>query len=465
MSVDGAHPYFACSAPAERSDLLAALGMADIEELYAAVPSRMRLPELLRLPGPIPAETELLRHVERVLEGDRRVPLHGCFRGGGCWPHAVPDVCTEIVDRAEFRTAYWGNQYSDHGKYQAFFEFASLMAELLELDAVSLPTYDWGNAAAISVRMAARITGRRRVLLAGDIAPERRRIINNYCMPDLAVDVVPASAEDGGIEAEKLANALDDDVAAVYAELPSWLGLIDIGIEHVGELAHGAGALLVAGVDPISLGVLAAPPSYGADIVCGDIQPLGVGMQFGGGLAGFIATPDEERYVAEFPTYLIGLASTAVPHELGFGFVAWERTSYVRREAGKDFAGTTTANCAIAAAVYLSLLGPRGIAETGVTIMERARYAAERLAEIPGVVVPHRERAFFKEIVASFDRSGRSVAEINDRLHSRGLLGGLDLSDIRPDLGQSALICVTEAHDREDIDALIEAVREAVIEP
>jgi glycine dehydrogenase subunit 1 len=437
--------------------MLAEIGLADVDDLYAAVPAHLRPARPLDLPEAIPAEAQLVRHVGSLFEGDVRVPLHRCFRGGGCWPHAVPDICTEILDRAEFRTAYWGDQYSDHGKYQAFFEYASLMGELLDLDAVSLPTYDWGNAAAIALRMTARITGRRRLVLAGDIGPDRDLIIRNYCQPDLVVDVIEATPETGAIEEP----VIDESVAGVYVELPSFLGLIDVGVPELCAQAHAAGALVVVGVDPTSLGVLAPPSAYGADIVCGDLQPLGAGLQFGGGLAGFIATSDDELYVSEYPTYLIGLTSTAQPGEHGFGFVAWERTSYVRREAGKDFAGTTTANCAIAAAVYLSLLGPAGIAELGTSIMERSRYAAHRLAELPGVTVPYLDRPFFKEIVVNFDPARVTVATVNEQLHQRGFLGGLDLSGLPGARGQSALVCVTEVHAREDIDALVDAIRDA----
>jgi glycine dehydrogenase subunit 1 len=456
-----AHPYFAGSVDSERAAMLDALGLDHVSELYAAIPEPLRLARALDLPPAITSEADLARHLQDVLGQDPATPLHRCFRGGGCWPHVVPAICSEILDRAEFRTAYWGGPYSDHGKYQAFFEYASLMGELLELDAVSLPTYDWGNAAATCIRMAARITNRTRVVVIGDVAPERLRIIENYSKPDLTV-VRVASNAGGLVHLEAAAAALDPTTAAVYVEVPSYLGVIDDHVEELCALAHSHGALIVAGVDPISLGVLAPPSAYGADLACGDLQPLGVGMHYGGGLSGFVASADERHIVAEYPTYLIGRTPTTIEGEHGFGFVAWERTSYVRREAGKDFSATTTANAAIAAAVYLSLLGPVGMRELGLGIIGRASYAAERLSALPGVSLPLAGAPHFKEIVVNFDAGGVTVAGVNDALHDRGFLGGLDLSEQRSDGAQNMLLCVTEAHRREDIDALVDAVADIV---
>ena len=224
--------------------------------------------------------------------------------------------------------------------------------------------------------------------------------------------------------------------------------------------ARAAGALGIVGVDPISLGVLEAPPRYGADIVCGELQPLGVHMHFGGGVAGFIATPDEERFVGEYPTFLIGLDRTE-QGEWGFGEVAWERTSYVQRGDAKDFAGTTQGLWAIAVAAYLSLLGPHGLAELGEGLMQRTRYAAQRLAEVDGVRSPRLAGTPFKELVVAFDDTGSTVAEVNAALRRQGIFGGHDLSGDFPELGQCALYSFTEQHTQADIDRLVAALAAA----
>jgi glycine dehydrogenase subunit 1 len=216
------------------------------------------------------------------------------------------------------------------------------------------------------------------------------------------------------------------------------------------------------GVDPLSLGVLEAPGRYGADLVCGELQGLGTHMHFGGGLAGFVASPDEERYVAEYPTFLIGLSPTTVEGEYGFGEVVWERTSYVQRGDSREYAGTTQNLWAIGAAVYLALLGPQGIAELGRGILQRVRYAAARLAELPGVRAPALSAPCFKELVVDFSETGRTVSEVNRELRERGIFGGHDLSGELPELGQSALYCVTEVHTKADLDRLADALAEVL---
>ena len=436
--------------------MLAHIGVAAIDDLYAAIPPALRVQGRLDLPTALPSEYELERHIAGLLSGDSDPDRLLCFLGGGCAAHHVPALVEEIVGRAEFLTAYWANAYSDHGKYQAFFEFASLLGELLDLDAVSQPTYDWGMAAGVSLRMACRATGRSRVLVSDGVGGERGEIIRTYLAPDIEIVRVPAIAGAGTLELAALSDSISEDVAAAYFETPTYLGAIETGTGEAIELLHAAGALAVVGVDPISLGVLVSPATLGADIVCGDLQSLGVPMLYGGGLSGFIATRDEERFVREYPTFLIGRTDTVVPGEHGFGLVATERTSYMRREQGKDFGGTTTALWGIAAAVYLSMLGASGIRELGEGIVQRRAYAAQQLAQIDGVSLPAAGVARFKEFPVSFAGTGSTVDEINRRMLELGILGGHALSE------HEALYCVTEVHTQADIDRLVAVVAGAV---
>lgn len=454
-----AHPYIPNSAPAIKAELMAELGIESVDELYASVPERLRVPGLLSLPPALESEWALERHVTGLLARNAPCSELLSFLGAGCWQHYVPAICDDVAERAEFLTAYWGGTYTDRGKYQAFFECASLVGELVELDAVSLPVYDWGSAAAVALRMAGRVTGRRRVIVAQTLSPERRATILTASAPDLDVELLGGPT---GVGPDALAAALGDDVAAVYVEVPSYLGVVDGRIPDHCRLARQAGALSVVGVDPISLGVVAPPGEYGADIVCGELQPLGVRMDFGGGLAGFLATRDEPDLVGAFPTFLIGAAPTDVPGEIGFGLVDFERTSYIRRDQGNDYGGTTTGLHAITAAAYLSLVGADGLRELGRGIMQRSRYAAAQLGLIDGVRAPAIDAPFFKELVVSFGETGRTVAEVNAHLLERGILGGKDLSSELPELGESALVCVTERHTKADIDGLVAAVAEAV---
>jgi glycine dehydrogenase subunit 1 len=210
------------------------------------------------------------------------------------------------------------------------------------------------------------------------------------------------------------------------------------------------------------LGILTPPVEYGGDIVCGDIQPLGMHMQFGGGHAGFIATRDEEAYVMEYPSRLFGIAPTSVPGEYGFGDVAYERTSFAVREEGKEWVGTAAALWGITAGVYLALMGPQGMAEMGEGIMARSHYAMAHVTRIEGVKAPLFRSPHFKEFVVNFDGTGKAVAEINKALLARGIFGGKDLTQEFPELGNSALYCVTEVHTKDDIDQLVAALKEVV---
>ena len=217
------------------------------------------------------------------------------------------------------------------------------------------------------------------------MSPDRLAVVRNYCHPVMSVEPVGHHKETGLLDLDDLKAKLTQDTAAVYFENPSYLGFIETQGEAISSAAHADGALSVVGVDPISLGVLKPPSRYGADIVCGDIQGLGNHMYYGGALGGFIATRDEEKFVMEYPSRLFGIARTSVAGEWGFGDVAYSRTSFDDREKGKEFVGTAAALYGIAAAVYLALMGPQGMRELGTHILQKARYAAMKLAEIPGV--------------------------------------------------------------------------------
>jgi glycine dehydrogenase subunit 1 len=278
-----AHPYIPNSAPAARADMLRAIGVESPDELYAAIPPDLRLQRSLDLPRPLLSELDLRRHIEQVLSKNKSCADHLSFLGGGCWQHYVPAVCDEVVSRAEFLTAYGGDTYADLGKYQAIFEFQSLIGELVGMEVVSTPTFDWAAAASSAVLMAARITGRRAILVPRTMGPERFAHMRNFTLPWAELRPVDFDPATGLLDLGSLRGRLAPDVAAVYFENPSYLGIIEPQGQTIAELAHAAGALSVVGVDAISLGVLAPPSEYGADIVCGDVQSLGAHMQYGGG--------------------------------------------------------------------------------------------------------------------------------------------------------------------------------------
>jgi len=456
------HPYIPNSVPETREEMITRIGAESVDELYEDVPEKLRLNRLLDLPQPLLSEVELTKHVTRILSKNVTCREFVSFLGGGCYDHHVPAVCDEINQRSEFLTAYAGEPYDDHGRFQALFEYQSMMGELLDMDVVNVPTYDGLQAAATAVRMAIRITGRRRILVAETINPQGLSKMRDYCGPSIAVDRLTVDPQTGQLDPVHLEENLSSETAAVYFENPSYLGVLEAHGDEIAALAHKAGAICVVGVDPISLGVIAPPASYGADIVCGDIQSLGMHMQYGGGHAGFIATRDEARYVMEYPSRLFGIAPTCVPGEYGFGDVAYDRTSFAKREEGTEFVGTASALWGITAGVYLALMGPKGMQELGVGIMQRARYLMTQLDAIDGVTAPLFDAPHFKEFAVNFDGTGRSVAEINEGLLGDWIFGGIDLSDAFPPYGASALYCVTETHTQADLDSLVHALRRVV---
>jgi glycine dehydrogenase subunit 1 len=296
--------------------------------------------------------------------------------------------------------------------------------------------------------------------------PERLAVARTYAgAPELAGHIeltsVAQSRTTGQIDRDDLQAKLSEEVAAVYFENPSYLGLIESEAADIAQMARNTGTETIVGVDPISLGVLSAPGSYGADIAIGSTQPLGVHMNGGGGAGGFIATRDEESYARQYPTLQISITDTVVPGERAFGLLLFEQSSYGSRENANDWTGNSVYLWAIANAVYMSLMGPQGFADIGQTIIQRSHYAANRINEIDGVEVIW-DRGFFKEFVVRFEGADRSVAEINRALLDHGIFGGKDLSQEFPDLGKAALYCVTEVHTVEDLDRLAEAIAQVI---
>ena len=456
------YPYIPNSAPSIKEEMLEQVGAKSADEFYADIPENLRFRAKLDLPPPLLSEYALKRHVDGMLDKNITAGEALSFLGAGCYQHHVPAVCDEVNQRGEFLTAYAGEPYDDHGRFQTLFEYCSMMGELLNMDVVNVPTYDGFQATATALRMATRITGRRRALLCGTISPDKLSKIRDYVKSTMEIELLSYDSRTGQLDLDALEAAISPCTAAVYFENPSYLGFIETEGTAIARIAHEHGALCVVAVDPISLGILAPPADYGADIVCGDIQSLGIHMQYGGGHAGFIATHDEEKYVMEYPSRLFGIAPTRVPGEYGFGDVAYERTSFAVREEGKEWVGTAAALWGITAGVYLALLGPQGMVELGEGSMVRARYAMMQIDEIEGVKAPVFRTPHFQEFVVNFDGTGRTVAEINAGLLARGIFGGKDLSAEFPELGQSALYCVTEVHTQADIDRLANKLREVV---
>ena len=462
MSVKGfkSHPYIPNSVPEVEREMLKELGLTALEELHAEVPQEIILKDQMNIPAAFGSEYELRRHVEGVLKQNKSCADNLNFLGAGCWQHYVPALCDEINGKGEFVTAYGGESYNDFGRFQSLFEYESLMAELVDMEVVNVPTMDWAQAASTAIRMGSRIANRPQVLVAGSIDREKLAVIKNYCTPDLEISEVAFDPATGCMDLADLKAKLSDKVGVVYFENPSYLGTLEVQAKEIAGAAHAAGAQCVVGVDPISLGVMAAPRAYGADIVCGDLQPLGIHMNYGGGQSGFMATMDDPKYVLEFPSRLFGICRTNTEGEYAFGDVAYDRTSFGHlREKAKEYVGTQSALWGITAGVYLATMGPQGMREVGETILANAQYAAQEVSKLANLSIRF-STPFFKEFVVDFSKTGKTAAEVNKALLGKGIFGGKDLSRDFPALGQCAMYCVTEVHTKEDIDRLVSALGE-----
>jgi len=210
------HPYIPNSAPEVQAKMMEEIGIRDIDELYTDIPSSLRFTGKMDIPEPLPCEYDLKRHMNRILAKNNSCEENLNFLGGGCWQHYVPAICDEVNHRSEFLTAYAGEPFEDHGRFQALFEYASMMGELLDMDVVNVPTYDWGQAASTSIRMAARITGRSQALVADTIAPDRLSAIRNYCKSFVEIVMVNHCPDTGKMDIEDLRSKLSPETAAFY---------------------------------------------------------------------------------------------------------------------------------------------------------------------------------------------------------------------------------------------------------
>lgn len=451
------YPYIPNSSEAVRREMLERIGASSVEEIYSFIPDEVRMKKPLDIPAPFTSELELKKHMDGILAQDSTCEENISFLGAGCYDHYVPTICDEINGRSEFLTAYSGDTYADHGKCQAFFEFSSMMGELLDLDVVSFPTYDGGQAASTALMMSRRINGRSKALVPENMNPSLLSQMKCYCEGMQLIGV--KAKENGQLDLDDLKAKLGEDVAAVFIQNPCFLGFFEEQGREIGELAHGVGAEYVVYADPSSLGVAEPPADYGADISCGEIQPLGIHMSYGAGLGGYLATRQEEKYVMNYPHHLHNIFKNS-KGQFGYSRALPERTSYYVRDKGVEYLGTCVGLWTVTAAVYLALMGPEGMRELGENILYKSNYAQKKLASLKGVTMPYAASHSFMEFVLDLNGTGKSVAEINRALRKKHIFGGYDLSREMPQLGQCMLVCVTEKTSLRDIDKLADALAE-----
>lgn len=257
-------------------------------------------------------------------------------------------------------------------------------------------------------------------------------------------------------------KAVSDRTAAVYIENPSYLGFIETQVDEISKKTHSHGALFIVGVDPTSLGILSSPGDYEADIVIGEAQPLGNSMNFGGPLLGMFACRDDIALVRQMPGRIIGMTTTQDRTKDGFCMALQTREQHIRREKATSNICSNEALCGLASAVYMALLGPEGLRELGETVMYNANYALTLLSKTDGITAPVFKSTHFKEFTVNFDEASLSVKDVNQKLLERRIHGGKDVSNEFPELGQTALYCVTEMHSKDEIESLADALEDIV---
>jgi glycine dehydrogenase subunit 1 len=321
--------------------------------------------------------------------------------------------------------------------------------------------YDWATGLGEAARMASRLTRKTTILVHALISPNRLSVMKAYTEPAGITTVqVDYDKTTGQLDLEDLKEKMDDKTAAVYIENPSYLGFVEEGVEAIAEVAHDSKALFIVGVDPISLGLLKPPGEYDADIVIGEGQPLGNHMNYGGPLLGLFACRNEPKMIRQMPGRMIGLTETLEGSKRAFAMTLQTREQHIRREKATSNICSNQALCALASAVYLSLMGPKGIRELAEVVASRARYAMRRIGKLPGVRAPVFNSFHFKEFTVKF--RAKSVNEAHLGLLDRSIHGGKSLVKEFPELEETALYCVTEMHTKRDIDRLVSVLGEVL---
>jgi len=405
------------------------------------------------LPEPL-SEMEVLRKLDGILEKNKELRL---FCGGGVYKSYVPAVVDEIVSRSEFYTSYTPYQPEiSQGLLQSLFEYQSMIAELLGMEVANSSMYDWGTSIAEAMLMASRVTRRRRVLLPENISPERRAVVETYISGKLKIDEYSYSRETGQANIEEISEKIGEDVAALYVENPTFLGPIEERVEEIGEIVHKAGALYVVGVDLLSLGLLRSPGDYGADIAVGEGQPLGNHMNFGGPLLGVFACRGDMKLIRNMPGRLIGMTESKSGVR-GFVMTLQTREQHIRRERATSNICSNEALCALATAVYLSLIGPKGLKRIGERILSNSIYLRRKINRELGLDSPIFNSKHFRDFTVKYPVE---VSKINELLLERGIQGGIDLEAIG--LNRVSLLSVSETHNKEDLDFFLSSLREVL---
>jgi len=431
--------------------MLKAIGVKSIEDLFGNIPKGHRLSKPLDLPGPL-SEIDLIRHMEGL-----QSPIFTSFLGGGAYDHFIPAVVSHLASRSEFYTAYTPYQAEiSQGTLQAIFEFQTLMCQLTGMEVSNGSMYDGASSLAEAVLMAHRITGRKKILLSQAIHPEYRKVIQTYIDPDeQEIVLIPYLQKEGRTDEETLVQFLDQDVSAVVIQNPNFFGVIE-DLQTIGERVHQKDGLMIAGFsEAIAYGMLRPPGEFGADIVAGEGQSLGLSLSFGGPYLGIFTT--KEKFIRNMPGRLVG-ETVDLEGKRGFVLTLATREQHIRRERATSNICTNEGLCALMATIFLSCFGKKGLSELALMNLSKAEYAKKAASQMEGCRVAF-SFPTFNEFVLEIDKDPEKVLE---RIKEEGILGGLPMRNFYPELDHHLLITVTEMVTKEEIDRWAEALEGAL---
>ena len=430
----------------DREEMLAAIGVASIDELFAQIPEEVRLDRELDVPPALP-ELALLRYFETLAAKNAHTNVELSFLGAGIYDHHVPAIVDPILGRGEFLTAYTPYQPEmSQGVLQAIFEYQTAICELTGMDVSNASGYDGFTVAADACFIAKHVTGRSRVVLAETLNPQVREVVKTYA-PGFGLEVVEVG-HDGGVTDPDAVGAAAEDAAAVIFPQPNFFGCLE-DAPSLAAAAREAGALAVAHVDPTSLGVLEAPGAYGCDMAIGEGQGLGNAMSYGGPHYGILAARMD--YVRRLPGRIVG-QTTDLSGERGFVLTLQTREQHIRREKATSNMTTNQTLLALGGLITLAWLGPQGLRELGEACMALAAYARERIPLEPAF-----EQPFFKEVAF---RTPRPAREVIAEARARGVHPGYAVGRDYEGMDDVLLVALTEKRTPADVDRLAEVLAE-----
>ncbi len=442
----------------DRHSMLATIGAASIDDLFVDVPAEARLPgPIAGLPNHA-SEMSVERHFSNLARKNMAASHHPFFLGAGAYKHHVPATVDHIIQRGEFLTAYTPYQPEiAQGTLQMLFEFQTQVARLFGCDVANASMYDGSTACWEAISMAGRVTKRKKAVLSSGLHPHYVSVAKTMAhFTGDTLDTALPSLE-AATDADRLLVAIDDETSCVVVQYPDILGRIS-DLSDIAAKAHAHGVLLIAVVtEPVALGAIRAPGEMGADIVVGEGQSIGVGLQFGGPYVGLFAC--KEKFVRQMPGRLCGETVDATGKR-GFVLTLSTREQHIRREKATSNICTNAGLCALAFSIHMTLLGERGLRDLATLNHANAVRAAERLTAVPGVTLLN--DSFFNEFTLMLSKPARPVVHA---LAAQGILGGVSLGRLFPDapeLENGLVIAVTETVTEDDIEALAAALKEAL---